>query len=122
MGAPKKRTTNMQHRCVVCKPPSAHILLHSDAAWGRIALNPGSYLAEGLEALLTAMETSRATAKAAFELLHCLTSSAQLPQSDVTQNEGKLANMQAVHRCCRLLCPQYPATMTESIASGKHML
>ena len=79
---------------------------------------PWYRLAEGLEALITAMQTSRAAAKTAFQLLQCLTSSAQLPEADVATTEAKLAKLQAVHCCVRLLCPQHPAAETQLIATG----
>lgn len=66
-----------------------------------------------------AMQTSRAKAKTAFELLQCLTSSARLPETDVASNETKLAKMQAVHHCSRLVCPQIPAHMGDLITLGE---
>ena len=87
------------------------VLAHLQAWW--------SYLAEGLEALLMAMQTSRATAKTVFELLQCLTSSAHLPESDVARNELKLAQKQVVHCCSHLFCPQYPATEAGLVATGR---
>ena len=67
---------------------------------------------------MTAMQTSRVTAKTAFELLQCLS----FHEADFAATEAKLAKLQAVHCCVRLLCPQHPAAETQLIATGGQLI
>ena len=78
---------------------------------------PWSRPAEGLEALLKAMQSSRAATKTAYELLECLT----FPNADAAMIAAKMRKMQAVLHCSRLLCPQLPAAETQLIARGGHI-
>lgn len=65
----------------------------------QLSTSPVHYLAAGLEALMKAMQTSRAAAKTAFELLQYLMSSADPYKDNIARTEAVLARVQAVH-CC----------------------
>ena len=80
------------------------------------------HFAGGLETMLGALNTSRSAAKVAFELLECASSTDHLRDLDVENNLRKLAELQAVHVCSRLLCPPIPAAASHQASTGTFYL
>jgi len=71
--------------------------------------------------LMTAMDTTRDRAAAAFEALCCLTDPNQLLAKQVKSNQGLLASLDVLS-LCQLLCPKLPPEDGTDLASGQERL